>query len=314
MNIVDYDNADPFGVLYLNLISLGYALTPERVALIRHLDPRPFPFFAIYAIDDGIVAGQVGVYRLPMVTIEGPEDVGGICAVCTHPAFGRRGLAARLLDEAHTRMRAAGLRFSTLGTNRYRTAYGLYQRQGYVDVFAPTSTVIRRDDVRYDAHIHAEPADSKGLRLSDALFRQVAAGRLGFARRHGGFLPMMVATGEIGADEVWLLRNDDELIGYALARGGDSVLKVSSLQLVAGADAATAVASLARDLQVSYIQVRVDQSSVAAGLHHAGFPPAQPTWDTFMIKPLFPEFTAESLCHLFGIGTERFIVSRIDVT
>ena len=39
MKIVEYDQVDPLGVLHLNLLSLGYALTPEKVALIRRLDP-----------------------------------------------------------------------------------------------------------------------------------------------------------------------------------------------------------------------------------------------------------------------------------
>ena len=80
--------------------------------MIRKLDPRPFPFFALYAIEEGNVAGQVSVYRLPVVTTEGPVDVGGACAVCAPPAFSRRGIAARLLDEAHSRMRAGTCRSS----------------------------------------------------------------------------------------------------------------------------------------------------------------------------------------------------------
>jgi hypothetical protein len=66
--ILEYDSVDPAGVLSLNLTSLDYALTPERVALIRRLDPRPFPFFGLYAVEEGIVAGQVLVYRLLMMT------------------------------------------------------------------------------------------------------------------------------------------------------------------------------------------------------------------------------------------------------
>lgn len=57
MKIVEYDDADPLGVLHLNLSSLGYALTPERAALIRRVDVRPFPFFSVYAVEDGVVAG-----------------------------------------------------------------------------------------------------------------------------------------------------------------------------------------------------------------------------------------------------------------
>ncbi len=51
MEIQEYDHVDPFDVLDLNLLCLRYELTPERVGTIRRLDPRPFPFFAIYAYD-----------------------------------------------------------------------------------------------------------------------------------------------------------------------------------------------------------------------------------------------------------------------
>jgi ribosomal protein S18 acetylase RimI-like enzyme len=145
--ILEYDSVDPAGVLSLNMTSLDYALTLERVALIRRLDPRPFPLYGVYAIEDEIVVGQVLVYRLPMMTIEGPEHVGGICAVCTHPAFSGRGIASRLMDAAHERMRLACMRYSTLGTTRHRSAYSLYLRLGYEDVFTPTFTFARRDDI-----------------------------------------------------------------------------------------------------------------------------------------------------------------------
>jgi hypothetical protein len=45
MQILEYDQVDPIQVLHLNLLSLDYALTPERVALMRALG-RIFPFFA----------------------------------------------------------------------------------------------------------------------------------------------------------------------------------------------------------------------------------------------------------------------------
>jgi len=60
MKILEYDEVDPLGILSLNLLSLGYALTPELVGLTRHLDKRPFPFFALYAVEDNQVIGQVG--------------------------------------------------------------------------------------------------------------------------------------------------------------------------------------------------------------------------------------------------------------
>ena len=131
MKIVEYNDVDPLQVLCLNQLALDFNLSPEMAARIRQTDPRPFPCLAVYAVEGDMVMGQVGVFRLPMISSAGREDVGGIWAVSTHPHFAGRGVASLLLDEAHTRMRAAGLRFSTLGTNRYRVAYKLYQRHGY---------------------------------------------------------------------------------------------------------------------------------------------------------------------------------------
>jgi len=68
-----------------------------------------------------------------MISTAGREDVGAVWAVSTHPHHAGRRVASVLLDEAHARLRDAGLRFSMLGTNRYRIAYKLYQRHGYED-------------------------------------------------------------------------------------------------------------------------------------------------------------------------------------
>ena len=127
MKIVEYNNVDPLKVFFLNKLALDFALTPELAAHIRQTDPRPFPCLAVYAVEDDAVVGQVGIFRLPMISSEGREDVGGIWAVSTHPHYARRGIASLLLDEAHTRMRQAGLRFSTLGTDRSRVAHKLYR-------------------------------------------------------------------------------------------------------------------------------------------------------------------------------------------
>lgn len=87
LEILEYDDVNPIDVMDLNLTSLSYPLTPERVEKIRQMDPRPFPFFALYAVINGSVAGQVGVFRLPVVTTDGHDEVGGLWAVCTHPSL-----------------------------------------------------------------------------------------------------------------------------------------------------------------------------------------------------------------------------------
>jgi len=314
IRIMEYDQVDPLGVLNLNLLSLNYALTPELVALIRQLDPRPFPFFGLYAVEGGFVVGQVGVYRLPMMTTAGPEDVGGVCAVCTHPAYSGCGVASQLLEDAHRRMRSVDLRFSTLGTTRHSGAHSLYRRLGYEDAYTPLTTFGPREVLPVDTQLRAERAGLKRLYLADELFQKIASGQLGFARRPESFLAMLTTIGEINVEDFWLLWRDDELAGYATTRVLETALLIDYLLIKVGSDTATAVSALAKELPTSFIQVRVDRPSVHDSLRQAGFPEGLPGWGTFMLKPLIPEITVSQGRRLLGIGTERFLTSMLDTS
>lgn len=50
MKVLEYRDVDPTQVLHLNLLSLSFALTPERVELIRRLDPRAFPLITQFRV------------------------------------------------------------------------------------------------------------------------------------------------------------------------------------------------------------------------------------------------------------------------
>ena len=314
MEIVEYDQADPLCVLELNLLSLGYALTPHKMAQIRQLDRRAFPFLALYAIVDGIVAGQVGVDRLPVVTSEGPDEIGGVWAVCTHPVFSRRGIASRLLAEAHGRMRLAGLKYSSLGTARHRGAYPLYRLHGYEPVQHGSNSFARWQPTASPSHLRAERAGQERLTLTDDLFEQAADGHLGFARRHPGFIRMLVETGDLSPNEIWLLWQDAELVGYALAGVFEAVLMVSHLLLLPGIEAAEAVSALAQAQPCETLRVRVDHPSVATSLVRLGLPAPRRDWSVLMVKPLDRDASVENFVSQMGIGSERFMISDLDVT
>jgi GNAT superfamily N-acetyltransferase len=314
VEILEYDDVNPIEVLALNLTSLNYPLTPERVAKIRQMDSRPFPFFALYFVVEGIVAGQVGVFRLPVVTTEGDQQVGGLWAVCTHPSFRRQGIASRLSDEAHARMRQAELRFSTLGTSRRLAAYALYKKHGYVDAHVPGSTFARCEDVCGQSDLRATQADATEWHLVDRLFNRISKNHLGFARRPPSFIATKVAADDIGRKDVWLVWKNGDLVGYALARRVDTVLSVYSLLLEAGVEAAEAVAAIANKVNVSFLRVRVDHEHVAASLRRAGYPPVRERWGVFMIKSLLPQVSPDAAFRLLGIGSERFLISQIDLT
>ncbi|GEM_PF-525668 len=319
MKILEYNDVDPLQILNLTLLALDFPFTPERAAHLRRTDQRPFPCFTVNAVEDDLVLGQVGVFRLPMISTMGREDVGGVWAVSTHPLHAGRGVASALLEEAHTRMRNSGLRFSTLGTSRSGIAYRLYQKHGYVDMNIWATALTRWEMAHQPTRLRAQPAgaalsESKGevgFDFLDAIFRDLAGEYLGFAWRHQPFIRM---RDKVNLEEVWVVWENREPVGFVFARKEDLLLKINIQLLRMDIDAVEAVASVASKLRTSYVQVTMSRPSDIAGFQRAGWQVAHPTWEAFMLKPLLPELTAEDARRLFGIGTDRFLISWLDVT
>jgi len=318
MKILEYDDVDPSKVLHLTMLALDFPFTPEHAAHIRRTDPRPFPCLTVNAVEDDMVLGQVGVFRLPMISIKEREDVGGVWAVSTHPARSGRGVASALLEEAHTRMRDAGLRFSTLGTNRYRTAYKLYQQHGYVDMQVHATALAKWETAHQPTRLCAQPvaailSESKGpdgYEFVEKLFTDIAQEYLGFAWRHTPFARLRL----VDLKDIWIVQENGHPIGYAFVHADQSMLKISNLTLKPGTDAAEAVAAVIAELKSPYIQIIITRPAEIESLRRAGYQVAHPTWDAFMVKPLIPDVTIDDARQLFGIGTDRFLISWLDLT
>jgi GNAT superfamily N-acetyltransferase len=313
MKILEYNDVDPSQVLHLTMLALDFPFTPEHAARIRRTDPRPFPCLTVNAVEDDAVLGQVGVFRLPMISTNGREDVGGVWAVSTHPAYSGRGVASALLEEAHTRMREAGLRFSTLGTDRYRIAYKLYQLHGYEDMHVHAIALAKWETAHQPTRLWAErvqPEGQEGYEFVEKLFTDIAQEYLGFAWRHNPFARLQL----VDLPDIWIVQENGHPIGYAFVNADQSMLKISNLTLKLGADAAEAVSAITAELKSTYVQVKITRPAEIASLRRTGYQVAHPTWDAFLIKPLVPEVTVDDARHLFGIGTDRFLISWLDVT
>jgi GNAT superfamily N-acetyltransferase len=310
MKILDYDDVNPMSVFNLTMLALDFPLTREHAEHIRRTDPRPFPFLSVCAVEDDLVIGQVGVFRLPMISTKGREDVGGIWAVSTHPHYPRQGVATSLINEAHSRMRQAGLRFSTLGTNRYRVAYRLYRQLGYEETNVLATALARWETAHQPTRMRAQPPGNGGYDFIEQIYKDIAGSYLGFAWRHTPFAPMR----RVNLTDIWILHENSHVIGYALANADQTMLKISNLVLQPGIDAAEAIAAVAAQLKSAYIQVEISRPIDIASLRRAGYHVSNPTWGGFMIKPLVPEVSVEDACRLYGIGTDRFLISWLDIT
>jgi GNAT superfamily N-acetyltransferase len=311
MKIVEYNNVDSLQVLNLTLLALDFPLTPERATHLRRTDPRPFPCFTVNAVEDNMVLGQVGVFRLSMISSEGQEDVGGVWAVSTHPQHAGRGVASALLEEAHRRMRDSGLRFSTLETSRSGIAYRLYQKHGYVDMNIWATALARWDMAHQPTRLRAQPIGEEGFDFIEKIFQDVAKDYLGFAWRHQPFIRQ---RDKVHVGEIWIAWENHEPVGFVFAHKDDLLLKVNIQLLRLNINAVEVVAAVASKLKTSYVQVMMSRPSDIASFQRAGWQVAHPTWAAFMVKPLLPELDADSARRLFGIGTDRFLISWLDTT
>jgi GNAT superfamily N-acetyltransferase len=313
IKILDYDKVDPLQVLSLTMLALDFPFTPEYAAHIRQTDPRPFPCLTVNAVDTtrDLVVGQVGVFRLPMVSTEGREDVGGVWAVSTHPNYAGRGVASALLEEAHARMRAAGLRFSTLGTDRYRTAYRLYQQHGYVDLNIWATAIVPWETAHQPTRLRAQPPGPEGYEFVERVFETIGSSYLGFAWRHTPFARLRE---RVPLEDIWLLWENNQPVGYVFAHKADAMLKINIQLLRQDVEVGEAIAAVTSHLRATYLRVTVSRPSHITSLRRAGFPVAHPDWGAFMVKPLDTNLTVDDARRLFGIDTDRFLISWLDTT
>jgi GNAT superfamily N-acetyltransferase len=311
VKILEYNDVDPLRVLYLNQMALDFPLTPELAAHIRRTDPRPFPCLAVYVVEDDAVLGQVGIFRLPMVSTDGREDVGGVWAVSTHPQHSGCGVASLLLDEAHARMRAVGLRFSTLGTNRYRVAYNLYRQHGYEDMRTWATALASWEVAHQPTRLRAEIACGHGYDFVETVFEKIAVDYLGFSWR---YMPFIRLRDMVSLEDIWILWKNEQPVGYALVHSNKTNLNISNLLIKNGINAAEAVAAVAAEKKAPYVQVKISRPADISTLSRSGFTVAHPNWDAFMVKPLLPGITADDARRIFGIGKDRFLISWLDTT
>ena len=138
----------------------------------------------------------------------------------------------------------------------------------------------------------------------------IASEYLGFAWRFTPFERLR----RVNLADIWILRENTHVVGYALTHTDPALLTISNLVLRFGIDAAEAIAAVAAESKSAYIQVKVSRPIEINSLRRAGYHVAHPTWEAFMVKPLIPEVTYEDARRLFGIGTDRFLISWLDVT
>lgn len=309
MQILEYDEVEPLDPLHLSMLSLDFALTPEHAAHLRRTDPLLFPCLAIYGVEGQTAVGQAGLLRLPMISSAGREDVGGVWAVATHPQYAEGSVVSRLLAEAHNRMRSAGFRFSTANTDRSQVLYNLYQQHGYVDMQVWATALARWETAHRPTRLLARQPGAKGYQFVEQLFEKIAGDYLGFAWRP---TPFGRLHDRINLDMLWIIWRNERPVGYALVRKNPTLLDIHDLVLQMDTDINEAVAAVAAEIKSDFIQIKVSRPVDMAELQRTGWRVTHPDWSSFMVKPLVDEVSVDTARRLFGIGTDKFLISWLD--
>src|SRR5437899_6514198 len=134
MRVRTYDEIEPLEAFRLSFLTFGIAWDEAKVRRVRSHDRTYLEEFALYAEEHGRVLAQVVPRRLAVRTTSGVEEIGGLAAVCSHPAVWGRGFARRLIEATHDRFRELGIHVSALTTTRSRRGHGVQTKLGYVEL------------------------------------------------------------------------------------------------------------------------------------------------------------------------------------
>ena len=307
MRVRTYDEIDPVAAFRLGVLTFGIAWDEAKVRRVRSHDRTYLEEFALYAEEHGRVLAQVVPRRLAVRTTSGVEEIGGLAAVCSHPAVWGRGFARRLIEATHDRFRELGMRVSALTTSRNIRGYGVYAKLGYVDL-APFRQAIRPVTRR---------KSPKGYRLRSArrsdlatihrLYRAQTRRMLGWTERPERALEWAVIRNREYLDKYRIVMRDTNAVGYLRTRPHDGITMeevvapdVQDFRAAVALMEAKAEAGIAT---VNWITARSD----AARFRRLGYTIDGPFPDTTMAVSLVKDIRTTDLPRRFGGTSGKFV-------
>ncbi len=227
MEIVTYRELQPKeDFMMLMDIAFSWPMSPaefeERINTDIRLKDSPVGFCAV---QDGQLAGFVGVMDIPTRTMQGEiEFVGGIYCVATHPAFTRRGISKTLLDVAHIYFHSQKYLFSFLCTSRTIIAYALYLKLSYIEVDAVNRYAeVYKTINENESNPIVSPASIDPLKIFQ-IYEKFAKNRTGFTVRQKDFFTIWSRYKKFDEPKTILKEN-----GYALLTEKLKVVKIQEL-------------------------------------------------------------------------------------
>lgn len=215
MKIFGYNEVDWQQALELNLIGFDWYLTPDLVNKILTVDKRVSKNYAIYCVENGEVLGQLGILIDDTQTTNGIEKIGYLWTICSKPSSFRKGVATKLIEEAHARLLAENIRYSFLGTQRSLIAYNLFRKLGYSDLINSNMGFKTCEEHSRNKTDIVFSTDYKEEMIVD-IFSKYSQNLLGFIHRPNNFISIRKAWEFMPLELIGVFWKNDKLIGYVL--------------------------------------------------------------------------------------------------
>lgn len=185
---------------------------------------RPYQdYSSLVVVERGRPLARVGVIRVALRDHEGTVPVLGVSDVITDPSELRRGLATRLMVEAHARARADGISTSFLSTRRSWGAHRGYEKLGYADVFSvrlALRAIPRPARTTSDERVRVRRGRKSDVRTYQRILDAASVGRVGFIPRSKGSFDVRLRLRWSDPKDYLVVSKGGETVGYALTRTG----------------------------------------------------------------------------------------------
>jgi len=226
MEIVTYRELEPKDdFMVLMEMGFGSPVTPatfeKNIKRDLRLKNGPVGFCAV---ENGRLAGFVGVLDIPTRTVNGKEEmVGGVYAVATNAGFARRGICRSLMDRAHQYFKEKKYPFSFLTTTRTIIAYALYRKMDYVEVEKVNRFPMAYKVLRKDRKKKKSKTKLNYDKIYDIYLNSVK-GKTGFVIRQKDFGGLFAQWEDFEEK-----KSVQEQNGYALTREVRKIIKIQEL-------------------------------------------------------------------------------------
>lgn len=307
MRVRTYDEIDPLEAFRLGVLTFGIAWDEPKVRRVRAHDRTYLEEFALYAEERGRILAQVVPRRLAVRTTGGVEEIGGLAAVCSHPAVWGRGFARRLVEATHDRFRELGLRMSALTTSRNIRGYGVYAKLGYVDL-APFQQAVRRvDRSKNPQGYRLRSARRSDLATIHHLYRTRTRRMLGWTERPERALEWAVIRTRDYLDNYRIVMRDGKPVGYLRTRPDDGItMEEVVAPNVRDFRASVALMEARAEAGIATVNWITAQSDVAR-FQSLGYTIDGPFPDTTMAVSLVKDIRTTDLPRHFGGTSGKFV-------